>query len=111
MWLVAWYSCPPYKKDTKYEEWELAMGKVNSWIANSVIPSIGNQLAKFKYLKMPTITWIAHMSNPIRPVDVSWNGTKNSDQGNDFFHDFHFKMTSLRDQLLVMELEFVCTSD
>lgn len=27
-------------KDTKYEEWESDVGKINSWIANSVIPSL-----------------------------------------------------------------------
>lgn len=41
----------PDSKDSKYEEWEPAVGKINSWIANSVIPSIGNQLAKFDYPK------------------------------------------------------------
>lgn len=39
---------PPDAKDANYEEWELAVGKTNSWIANSVT-SIGNQLGKFKY--------------------------------------------------------------
>lgn len=32
----------PDHKDSKYKEKESAVGKINSWIANSVIPSIGN---------------------------------------------------------------------
>ena len=42
---------PPDNKDAKFEEWEASIGKINSWIANLVTPSIGNQLAKFNYLK------------------------------------------------------------
>ena len=41
----------PDDKDNTFEEWEASVGKINSWIANSVIPSIGNQLAKFNYPK------------------------------------------------------------
>ena len=41
----------PDPKDSKYEENESAVAKINSWIANSVIPSIGNQLTKFDYPK------------------------------------------------------------
>lgn len=41
----------PDIRDQKYEEWESSVGKINSWIANSVTPSIGNQLAKFDYPK------------------------------------------------------------
>ena len=43
---------PPDSKDDKFEEWEASVGKINSWIANSVTPSIGNQLAKFNYPKL-----------------------------------------------------------
>lgn len=41
----------PDIRDQKYEEWESSVGKINSWNANSVTPSIGNQLAKFDYPK------------------------------------------------------------
>ena len=44
----------PDTKDAKYEEWESSVGIINSWIANSVVPSIGNQLAKFTY---PEDSW------------------------------------------------------
>lgn len=36
------------KIDAKYEEYELDIQKINSWIANSVDPTIGKQLPKFK---------------------------------------------------------------
>ena len=44
----------PDSKDATFEEWEASVGKINSWIANSVTPSIGNQLAKFNY---PKASW------------------------------------------------------
>lgn len=37
--------------DAKYEEYELDISKINSWIANSVDPTIGKQLPKFKRSK------------------------------------------------------------
>ena len=40
-----------HSKDTTFEEWEASMGKINSWIANAIALSIGNQLAKFSYPK------------------------------------------------------------
>ena len=51
-------SAQPDSKDSKYEEWESAVGKINSWIANSMIPSIGNQSAKFDYPKDSTLKLI-----------------------------------------------------
>lgn len=69
-------------KDTKYEEWEANLGKLNSWIANSVIPSICNQLAKFKY---PKEAWdylarLYTQPNVARKYKLQW-GIKNANQG------------------------------
>lgn len=42
-------------------------GKTNSWIANSIIPSIGNQLVKFNYPKdsWDYLSWLYTQSNQI----------------------------------------------
>ena len=64
----------PDSKDTKFEEWEASVGKINSWIANSVTPSIGNQLAKFNY---PKDAWdylakLYTQSNAARRYQLEW---------------------------------------
>ena len=99
-------------KDSKYEEWDYAVGKINPWIANSVIPSIGNQLAKFDY---PKEAWdylarLYTQTNAARCYQIEWE-IKNVEQGNDSIRDFYVKMTSLWDQLALMEAQFKSTDD
>ena len=64
----------PNSKDATFEEWEASVGKINSWIANSVNPSIGNQLAKFNY---PKDAWdylakLYARSNVARRYQLEW---------------------------------------
>eukprot|EP00268_Persea_americana_P061956 TRINITY_DN7898_c1_g1_i12.p1 TRINITY_DN7898_c1_g1~~TRINITY_DN7898_c1_g1_i12.p1 ORF type:complete len:419 (+),score=52.49 TRINITY_DN7898_c1_g1_i12:979-2235(+) len=102
----------PNPKNAKYEERESAIGKINSWIANSSIPSIGNQLAKFDY---PKDAWdylarLYTQTNAACRYQIE-REIKNADQGNDSIHDFYVKMTSLWDQLALMEPQFKSTED
>lgn len=97
----------PAIKDTTFEEWEASVGKINSWIANLVAPSIGNQSAKFSY---PKDAWdylakLYTQSNVARRYQLEWE-IKNADQGSDSIHNFFVKITALWDQLALMEPTF-----
>lgn len=102
----------PDSKDAKFEEWEASVRKINSWTANLVTPSIGNQLAKFNY---PKVAWdylarLYTQSNAAHRYKLEWE-IKNPNQGNGSIYDFFIKITALWDQLSLMEPTFKTTGD
>lgn len=84
--------------------WEANNSKIITWINNSVVPSIGIQLAKFEYAKevWDHLTKLFSQSNFAKRYQLECD-IHALEQNKMSVHEFYSAMTDLWDQLTLME--------
>lgn len=90
--------------DSEFEEYDADIVKINSWIANTMDPSIGKQLAKFRKPKetWDSLSWLYTQSSFAKRYQLECE-IKNVKQGIDSIHEFYIHITELWDQLALMD--------
>ena len=89
---------PLVEIDFKFEEYDADIGKINSRIANTMDPTIGKQLAKFKEPKeaWDYLSRLYMQINSAKRYQLECE-IKNVEQGTDSIHEFYVRMTELWD--------------
>lgn len=98
--------------DSKFEEYNADISKINSWIANTMDLAIGRQLAKFRKPKetQDYLSRLYTQSNSAKQYQLECD-IKNVEQGTNSIHKFYIRTTELWNQLALMDPQFVCEVD
>lgn len=86
------------------EEWESNIGKINSWLANSLDPTVGFQLVKFAHPKdaWEYLGWLDVQTSSVKQYKLDQD-IRNAHKGDDSIFAFYVKMTKLCNYLSFMD--------